>query len=78
MEKIKGWLYFKYGFNVPTKFIWLILILISSTLFLLGLLLINNLSRTKGIDPTKNIGTPGTQIPGAPPGVLYVNPPIAK
>lgn len=75
IEKIKNWLYLNHGLNIQTRSIWLILFLLLSILILV-LLLINNANR--GEIQTGKTPVPGEQIPGAPPGVRYVNPPVSR
>lgn len=51
IEKIQEWLLFKYGVQIESKHIWMILILFSALLLLFIILLIFSGNSSNGLDP---------------------------
>ncbi|EKE25533.1 MAG: hypothetical protein ACD_5C00127G0003 [uncultured bacterium] len=75
IEKIRQHLYFKYGIRVEGKIIILFLTLFFSLVMLALVLMIKKVSVISSSNVNKNAPAIGGQIPGAPSGVRYINPP---
>jgi hypothetical protein len=70
IDKIKDWLFFKYGVQIETKHLWMILILVGSLVLLLVSWLFNG-GVNKKFDPSGIAPLPGMPM-GMPAGQIPV------